>query len=118
LSDHKSLVNFKKYIAELKKRHVFKAGLAYLVGAWVFMEVASLVLESLEAPASVMKTILIILVIGFPVWLIFSWVYDLTPEGIIKTKNTDMKYQSPLRSTSGSTGQSLDFYPSLLSCWQ
>jgi len=89
LSDYKSLVNFKKYIAELKKRHVIKAGLAYLVGAWVFMEVASLVLESLEAPASVMKTILIILVIGFPVWLIFSWVYDLTPEGITKTKNTD-----------------------------
>lgn len=82
-------MNFKKYIAELKKRHVFKAGLAYLVGAWVFMEVASLVLESLEAPASVMKTILIVLVIGFPVWLIFSWVYDLSPEGITKTKNTD-----------------------------
>ena len=55
------------------------------------MEVASLVLESLEAPASVMKTILIILVIGFPVWLVFSWVYDLTPEGITKTKNTDTK---------------------------
>ena len=89
MSDYKNLVNFKKYIAELKKRHVFKAGLAYLVGAWVFMEVASLVLESLEAPASVMRTILIILVIGFPVWLIFSWVYDLTPEGITKTKNTD-----------------------------
>ena len=83
------MVNFKKYIAELKKRHVFKAGLAYLVGAWVFMEVAALVLESLEAPPSIMKTILIILVIGFPVWLIFSWVYDLTPEGIKKTKNTD-----------------------------
>ncbi len=82
-------MNFKKYITELKKRHVIKAGLAYLVGAWVLMEVASLVLESLEAPASVMKTILIILVIGFPVWLIFSWVYDLTPEGITKTKNTD-----------------------------
>jgi len=83
------LTNFKKYIAELKKRHVFKAGLAYLVGAWVFMEVASLILESFEAPPNFMKTILIILVIGFPIWLIFSWVYDLTPEGITKTNNTD-----------------------------
>lgn len=85
-------MNFKKYIAELKKRHVFKAGLAYLVGAWVFMEVASLVLEAIEAPASFMKTILIILVIGFPLWLVFSWVYDLTPEGITKTKNTDSEF--------------------------
>ena len=75
-------MNFKKYIAELKKRHVFKAGLAYLVGAWVFTEVSSLVLDTFAAPPYVMKTILIVLVIGFPIWLIFSWVYDLTPEGI------------------------------------
>jgi len=82
-------VSIKRYIAELKKRHVFKAGLAYLVGSWVFMEVAALVLEALEAPPSFMKTILIVLIIGFPIWLIFSWVYDLSPEGITKTKSTD-----------------------------
>ena len=46
-------------------------------------------LDSFDAPAVFMKTILIILVIGFPIWLIFSWVYDLTPEGITKTKSTD-----------------------------
>jgi len=82
------LTNFKKYISELKKRHVIKAGLAYLVGAWVFLEVSALVLESFEAPPFFMKTILIVLVIGFPIWLIFSWIYDLSPEGITKTKNT------------------------------
>ena len=81
-------VNLRKYIAELKKRHVFKAGLAYLVGAWVFTEVASLVLDAFEAPAHFMKTILIILIIGFPIWLIFSWIYDLTPEGIKKTESS------------------------------
>ena len=82
-------MNFKKYIAELKKRHVFKAGLAYLVGAWVFTEVSSLVLDTFAAPPYVMKTILIALVIGFPFWLVFSWVYDLTPEGIRKTSRRD-----------------------------
>jgi len=82
-------VNFKKYIAELKKRHVFKAGLAYLIGAWVFTEVAALVLDSFEAPPYIMKTILVIIAIGFPIWLVFSWVYDLTPEGIKKTDDTN-----------------------------
>jgi TolB-like protein len=84
-------VNLKKYIAELKKRHVFKAGLAYLIGAWVFSEVAALVLDSFEAPPYIMKTILVVLVLGLPVWLVFSWVYDLTPEGIKKTSSTDQK---------------------------
>jgi len=83
-------VNIKKYIAELKKRHVFKAGLAYLVGAWVFTEVSALVLDTFAAPPYVMKTILIVLVIGFPIWLVFSWVYDLTPDGIKKTPKTSM----------------------------
>ena len=82
-------MNFKKYIAELKKRHVFKAGLAYLIGAWVFTEVSALVLDTFAVPPYVMKTILIVLVIGFPIWLIFSWVYDLTPEGIKKTSRVD-----------------------------
>jgi len=90
-------VNLKKYIAELKKRHVFKAGLAYLIGAWVFTEVAALVLDTFNAAPNVMRIILIILVIGFPIWLIFSWVYDLTPEGIIKTSKADPESsKSPL----------------------
>ncbi len=82
-------MSIKKYIAELKKRHVFKAGLAYLIGAWVFSEVTALVLDSFEAPPYIMKTILVVLVVGLPIWLIFSWVYDLTPEGIKKTRSSD-----------------------------
>lgn len=84
-------MNLKKYIAELKKRHVFKAGLAYLIGAWVFTEVAALILDSFEAPPYIMKTILVVVVIGLPIWLVFSWVYDLTPEGIKKTSSADPK---------------------------
>lgn len=82
-------MKIKEYIAELKKRHVFKAGLAYLIGAWVFIEVAALVLDAFSAPPYFLKTILIIIAIGFPIWLVFSWVYDLTPEGIKKTGSVD-----------------------------
>jgi len=90
-------VNLKKYIAELKKRHVIKAGLAYLVAAWVLSEVAALVLDSFEAPSNFMKGILIILAIGFPIWLIFSWVYDITSEGIKKTGKTEHPKSETLR---------------------
>ena len=81
-------MNLREYIAELKKRHVFKAGLAYLIGAWVFTEVAALVLDAFSAPPYFLKTILVVIAIGFPIWLVFSWIYDLTPEGIIKTSSS------------------------------
>lgn len=82
-------MDLRKYIAELKKRHVFKAGLAYLIGAWVFIEVAALILDAFSAPPYFLKTILVVVAIGFPVWLVFSWIYDLTPEGIKKTEKSD-----------------------------
>ncbi|MEA3460877.1 MAG: hypothetical protein U9R49_03285, partial [Bacteroidota bacterium] len=82
-------MNLRKYIAELKKRHVFKAGLAYLIGAWVFIEVSALVLDAFSAPPYFLKTILVVVTIGFPIWLVFSWIYDLTPEGIKKTEKSN-----------------------------
>ena len=90
-------MNLKQYIAELKKRHVIKAGLAYLIGAWVFTEVSSLILDSFDAPEHLMKTILIVLAIGFPIWLVFSWVYDITSEGIIKTGKTEQAKVETIR---------------------
>ena len=84
-------MNIKKYIAELKRRHVFKAGIAYLVVAWLIAQIASIVLPTFEAPPFVMKTLLFILIIGFPINLVFAWIYDVTPEGIKKTKSLENK---------------------------
>jgi len=84
-------MNLKKYISELKRRHVFKAGIAYLIVAWVIAEVASVVLPTFNAPAYFMKTLLFILIIGFPINLIIAWIYDITPEGIMKTEEIDQK---------------------------
>ena len=84
-------MNIKKYIAELKRRHVFKAGIAYLVVAWLIAQIASIVLPTFEAPSFVMKTLLFILIIGFPINLVFAWIYDVTPEGIKKTKSLENK---------------------------
>ncbi len=82
-------MNLKKYIAELKRRNVFKAAIAYLIMAWLIAQVASIVLPTFNAPPYVMKTLLFILSIGFPLNLVFSWIYDITPEGIKKTDSHD-----------------------------
>lgn len=78
-------MSFKKYLAELKRRHVFKASLAYILVAWLVIQVASIVLPTFNAPDYFMKTLIFILIIGFPINLVFSWMYDITPEGIQKT---------------------------------
>ncbi|TFH25443.1 MAG: hypothetical protein E4H10_09390, partial [Bacteroidia bacterium] len=84
-------MNLKKYIDELKRRNVFKAGIAYLIVAWVIAEVASVVFPTFNAPAYFMKVLLIILIIGFPINLVFSWIYDINREGIKKTEDIDQE---------------------------
>ena len=84
-------MNLKKYIKELKRRHVFKAGVAYLIIAWLLAQVASIVLPTFNAPSYVMKTLLFILSIGFLLNLVFAWIYDITPDGIKKTENIEVK---------------------------
>ncbi len=80
-------MNLKKYIEELKRRNVFKPAIAYLVVAWLIVQVADIFLPTFDAPPYIMKTLIFFLVIGFPLLLIIAWVYDLTPEGIKKTEN-------------------------------
>ena len=72
---------------ELKRRNVFRVGLAYVVSAWVIAQVASLVLDSINAPDWVMQVLLLGLGLGFIIALIISWAYEITPEGIKKEKD-------------------------------
>jgi TolB-like protein/Tfp pilus assembly protein PilF len=71
-----------RLFTELKRRNVFRAGLAYLVSAWIFAQVADLVLSSFKAPDWAMQVLLLFLGLGFIGVVIFSWAYELTPEGI------------------------------------
>jgi len=71
--------------AELKRRHVFRVTLAYVVVAWVILQVADVFLANLSLPEWVFKLILLLLVLGFPLIIMFSWAYDLTPAGIVRT---------------------------------
>jgi len=93
------------FIKELKQRNVFRVGIAYVVVAWLVLQLADIVLDNIEAPAWVFQTILLLLVIGFPVALVFAWAFELTPEGIKKEKDVDRS-----ASVTTVTGRKLDFF--------
>jgi TolB-like protein len=76
-----------KFIDELKRRNVIKATIAYIVVSWVLLQFFEIVLPHLESPPWVLKTLMFVITIGFPIWIIFSWVYEFTPEGFKKTIN-------------------------------
>ncbi|MFN2621212.1 MAG: tetratricopeptide repeat protein [Chthoniobacterales bacterium] len=72
----------KDFFAELKRRNVYKVAVAYAVVSWLLIQGASIFLPAFDAPPWVMKAVLIFLVLGFPIALVFSWAFELTPEGI------------------------------------
>jgi TolB-like protein len=76
-----------KLFEELKRRNVIKASVAYLIVAWVILQVLSTVLPELQTPKWVLRTIMFLITIGFPIWVFFSWVYEVTPQGLKKTTN-------------------------------
>ena len=91
-------MNFKKYFQELKRRKVFKAAVAYVAVAWVLIQVATALLPAFDTPPIVLKALILLLALGFPANLVFSWVYDVTPEGLKKTeKLQDAKTPSAIK---------------------
>ena len=70
------------FFAELKRRNVYKVAVAYAVVAWLLIQAASIFFPAFDAPPWVMKIFIIVIIFGFPVALIFSWAFEITPEGI------------------------------------
>jgi len=89
---------------ELKRRNVFRAGIAYLVASWLILQVVDVVVPILELPNWISRAILLLLAVGFIVALILAWAYELTPEGVRKEKDVDR-----LQSITPQTGRKLDF---------
>lgn len=70
------------FLAELKRRNVYKVAVAYSVVSWLLIQAASILFPTFDAPPWVMKVFVAILVLGFPIVLIFTWAFEITPEGI------------------------------------
>src|SRR5438094_8190577 len=72
------------FLSELKRRNVYKVAVAYAVVAWLTIQAASIFLPAFNAPQWAMQVVILVLVIGFPVALVFSWAFEITPEGIVR----------------------------------
>jgi len=75
-------MNPKTFFGELKRRNVYKVAVAYVVVAWLVIQAASIFLPAFDAPPWVMKAFIIIVALCFPVALVLSWAFEITPEGI------------------------------------
>jgi TolB-like protein len=91
------------FIAELKRRNVIRAAGLYLVGAWLVVQVSSTVLPMFGAPAWLPRSIVILLLVGFLPAMIFSWVFELTPDGIKRDDEV-----TPEESIAPQTARSMD----------
>src|SRR3954464_5977741 len=86
------------FFAELKRRNVYKVAIAYAVVAWLLIQIATQVFPFFEIPNWAVRLVVLLLIIGFPVALIFSWAFEITPEGIVRESEID-RTQSIARST-------------------
>jgi len=83
------------FITELRRRHVFKVGISYVVVAWLILQVADTLLDNLGMPEWSFRLIFVLLVIGFPIALILAWAYDLSPDGVKRTAASGDETASP-----------------------
>jgi len=92
------------FLEELRRRNVFKVGLAYLAMAWLLLQVGDTVIPAFGAPAWALRALIVFLVAGLPFVVMIAWVFELTPEGV---KRTD---ELPVDSSfTRQTGRKLDF---------
>jgi len=96
----------KKFFGELKRRNVYRAAVAYGVVAWFLTQLTTQVFPFFEIPNSAIRLVVIALAVGFPIAMCLSWLFELTPEGIVRSEELD---PVKARSARHATGRILDF---------
>src|SRR6058998_1050294 len=75
-------MNSPNFFSELKRRNVYKVAVAYAVVSWLIIQVATQVFPFFDVPSWAVRLVVLLLILGFPAALIFSWAFEITPEGI------------------------------------
>ena len=96
----------KKFFGELERRNVYRAAVAYGVVAWFLTQLTTQVFPFFEIPNSAIRFVVIALAVGFPIAMCLSWLYELTPEGIVRSEDVD---PATARKGRRFTGRILDF---------
>ena len=82
-------VKIDTFFTELKRRNVYKVAVAYIVGGWALSQGIAQVFPVFDVPSSVIRTIVLLIILGLPVALVFAWMFELTPQGIKRTETAD-----------------------------
>ena len=78
------------FFGELKRRNVYKVAVAYLVGGWALSQGIAQLLPVFDVPTWAIRLLVVLIIIGFPIALIFAWAYEITPEGIKRAEHVDV----------------------------
>src|SRR4026207_951566 len=79
------------FFAELKRRNVYKVAVAYAIVGWLLVQIATQVFPFLEIPNWVVRLVIMLVAAGFPIALVVAWAFELTPEGIKRTEDVDLR---------------------------
>jgi TolB-like protein/Tfp pilus assembly protein PilF len=82
-------MHLRKFFAELKRRNVYRAAVLYGMVSWLLIQIATQVFPFFEIPNSTVRFVVIGLVSGFPIAMLVAWLYELTPEGFVRTEDVD-----------------------------
>ena len=82
-------MNLRNFFGELKRRNVYKVAIAYAVIAWLLIQIATQTFPFFEIPNWIVRAVIVLLLLGFPVALVIAWAFELTPEGLKRTEVAD-----------------------------
>src|SRR5438128_3654519 len=82
-------MNSGNFFAELKRRNVYKVAVAYAIVGWLSIQIATQIFPFLEIPNWIVRLVIVLIAIGFPVALVIAWAFEATPEGIKRTEVAD-----------------------------
>ena len=89
------------FMREMKRRNVFRVGAAYIVAAWVLVEVADIMLPTFDAPDWSMRAVILTIALGLPFTLLFAWMFELTPDGVRRDDGVVTEEQSKFGARTG-----------------
>nr|MBA2430520.1 adenylyl cyclase [Chthoniobacterales bacterium] len=97
-------MNLKKFLAELKRRNVYRVAIAYAVVSWLLIQIATQTFPFFDIPNWAVRFVVLLLGLGFPIAVIIAWAFELTPEGIKRTEEVPREQSIPR-----TTRRKLDF---------
>ncbi len=80
-------MNLQNFFAELKRRNVYRAAVGYCAVSWLLIQIATQVFPFFEISNATVRWIIIASIIGFPIAMMVAWLYELTPEGLVREED-------------------------------